>query len=66
MDYDREDSSMEEDSASEKFSLNSDDEDESESDEEIDRGVDIFGAKEMDIPSINDIPVVSKLAKEEA
>jgi hypothetical protein len=67
MDSDRDESSEDEVEAAEKFSLNSesDDEDsESDADEEM-RGADTLMSREMDIPIVNDIPIVSKLAKED-
>jgi hypothetical protein len=43
----------------------SDDEDsESDADEEM-RGADTLMSREMDIPIVNDVPIVSKLAKED-
>jgi hypothetical protein len=55
---------------SEKFSLGSEsegeesDSDSSDSSDEEEKGTDMLMADEMDIPRVDDIPIVSKLAKE--
>jgi hypothetical protein len=48
----------------ERYSLNSSDEESEESDQDEVKGGDTLMADEIDIPRVDDIPVVSKLAAE--